>query len=159
MREVIPRPGADYVAPGKNVNTVKVKSDNLWLDSFKWQPRILALPWADLIQAKSNPLFQAKDGTVVKLTNHLHELELSSAALASSAIAGGTISLGPLSGSGGSSDGYSPKLTSNGIRLEFGSRKLASNRSATCWRKTILVWRAFSRCCQPKDPVILFMSA
>ena len=45
----------------------------------------------------------------------MHELELSSAALASSRASGGAV---PLSATSGSSDGYSPKMTSNGIRYE-----------------------------------------
>ena len=56
---------------------------------------------------------QVKDETIVRLTNQMHELELSSAALASSAASGGTVTL---SATSGSSDGYSPKMTSNGIR-------------------------------------------
>ena len=60
-------------------------------------------------------LRQVKDETIVRLTNQMHELELSSAALASTAAASGGKQL-KLSATSGSSDGYSPKMTSNGIR-------------------------------------------
>ncbi len=59
-----------------------------------------------------------KDSSIIKLTNHVHELELSSAALVSHANAGGTVALSATNSGGNSSDGYSPKLTSNGISFD-----------------------------------------
>ena len=75
---------------------------------------MIPIPFIKIFSFLLPLLRQVKDETIVRLTNQMHELELSSAALASSAAAsGGQLKL---SATSGSSDGYSPKMTSNGIR-------------------------------------------
>ena len=95
----------------------------LHLSHYKFDPQVLLMLLALLTFVPFNQRVllshslshsnQVKDETIVRLTNQMHELELSSAALASSAASGGTVTL---SATSGSSDGYSPKMTSNGIR-------------------------------------------